>query len=367
MEVLYKIKERMQKESLEYIADNCSSVVKNNQKTLVALNVFYFIIVIGYLLASLTVFARWNVSHIYAAAAMIHGILLTLVLLRYGKKIRSYKEVSVMCMAFQLYAMTFAGIMSIVPLEMNQPAVYYLPIALGFVVAFTFTFYQSICLILVEMICYTVASFLAKSVEVFSIDLFSCILGVFLCIYVAKILYNHRARENESRQRIRRMGMMDRLTCTYNKASTEFLCKEFMREHRDTDCVMMILDFDNFKMVNDTYGHQAGDMVLRNFGRILRMASGTEHIAGRFGGDEFFLFLKKSTLEEGRKYAEEIMERTRMMEAPDGRCPFSCSIGIAERRMIQGKKESYDSMLARADKALYDVKRQGKNNFRIDS
>lgn len=231
MELLYKIKDRVQQESIDYIEENRSSVVKNNQKTLFALNIIYFVVVVGYLLASLTVFSEWQVTGVYARAVAVHLVVLPIVIIRYRKKTRSYKEVSIVCKVFQLYVMTFAGIMSIVPIEMNQPAVYYMPMAVAFVVAFTYTFYQALGLVLLEMAVYVLASFLTKSIEVFSVDLFSCIFGIVLAGYVAKILYSYRASENEAKQRIRRMGMMDRLTSTYNKASTEFLCKEFMRSH----------------------------------------------------------------------------------------------------------------------------------------
>ena len=136
-----------------------------------------------------------------------------------------------MCTVFQLYAMTFTGIMSIVPIEMNQPAVYFMPLTMAFVAAFVFSFYHSVTLVFVELGAYTIASYLTKSSEIFVIDLFSCILGVFLSVLVAKILFSHRARENESRQQLRRTGMIDQLTSTYNKATTEFLCREYLREH----------------------------------------------------------------------------------------------------------------------------------------
>lgn len=367
MELLYKIKDRVQQESIDYIEENRSSVVKNNQKTLFALNIIYFVVVVGYLLASMTVFSEWQVTGVYARAVAVHLVVLPIIIIRYRKKTRSYKEVSIVCKVFQLYVMTFAGIMSIVPIEMNQPAVYYMPMAVAFVVAFTYTFYQALGLVLLEMAVYVLASFLTKSIEVFSVDFFSCIFGIILAGYVAKILYSYRASENEAKQRIRRMGMMDRLTSTYNKASTEFLCKEFMRSHPQSDCVMLILDFDNFKMVNDTYGHQAGDEVLRSFGKILRHSIGTDDIAGRFGGDEFFLFFKKKDITDALMSVERVMEQTRAMRAPDGRQPFSCSVGIAIRRATDDTMESYDQLLARADRALYDVKRRGKNNYKIDS
>ena len=144
MELLYKIKDRVQQESIDYIEENRSSVVKNNQKTLFALNIIYFVVVVGYLLASMTVFSEWQVTGVYARAVAVHLVVLPIIIIRYRKKTRSYKEVSIVCKVFQLYVMTFAGIMSIVPIEMNQPAVYYMPMAVAFVVAFTYTFYQAL-------------------------------------------------------------------------------------------------------------------------------------------------------------------------------------------------------------------------------
>ena len=72
MELLYKIKDRVQQESIDYIEENRSSVVKNNQKTLFALNIIYFVVVVGYLLASLTVFSEWQVTGVYARAVAVH-------------------------------------------------------------------------------------------------------------------------------------------------------------------------------------------------------------------------------------------------------------------------------------------------------
>ena len=361
----------MQQDSIIYIQDNKSVVTKANQNTLVLLNVFYFIVLVGYFVASLNVFSEWHVARFYAAALILHIFMLVFVLLRYGKTVRSYREVCSMCTVFQLYAMTFTGIMSIVPIEMNQPAVYFMPLTMAFVAAFVFSFYHSITLVFVELGAYTIASYLTKSSEIFVIDLFSCILGVFLSVLVAKILFSHRARENESRQQLRRTGMIDQLTSTYNKATTEFLCREYMREHPLLPCVMMILDFDNFKTVNDTYGHQAGDVVLRSFGRILKQAAGQDHIAGRIGGDEFFLLFKNCRIADVERKARDIQEETRRLRAPDGSQPFSCSIGIAVGPPQDSGEEygtsAYDKMFARADRALYEVKKNGKNNYRIDS
>lgn len=358
----------LQKGSIQYINDNERQVCRNNQHSLVVLNFFYFIVIFSFLFASKSLFKDWNVDVFYETAVILQIPVMLFVFLRYRKTPRSVTEVNIVCTCFQLYAMLFAGIMCIFPVEMRQPAVYFAPIGLGFLVTFTFTFYQTVFLALFETVAFLIASFLLKDVDVFVVD--ACSLGLFfiLALYSARMLYQHRIRENDARQKIRRMGMIDALTSVYNKASTEFLCKGYMNSHPQRSCVAMILDFDNFKFVNDTYGHQGGDVVLKSFGGILKSLAGEEHIAGRIGGDEFFLFLKNQGPAEAEEVARQVLERTHALCAPDGTQPFSCSIGIAVKSPY-GEKENdpqnYKELFARADRALYYVKEHGKNNFRF--
>ncbi len=362
--------EKIQKGSIRYIKDNRQDVTRYNQRNLVMLNGFYTVVLLTYLVASFTVFKEWNVTMMYEIAASVQVLVMLFVYIRYRTKHRTYKEVSTMCMAFQLYAMTFVGVMSIFPVKMNQPAVYFVPIAMGFVASFIFTFNQAITLAAIEMGVYVVFSFIYKKNNVFAIDACSCLLAFFMIYFLGRILYMQRANENESRQRIRRMGMMDSLTGLYNKASSEFLTKNFIKTKPQQTCVMMILDFDNFKFVNDTYGHQAGDVVLRSFGRILKHEAEDEHVAGRIGGDEFYLFLKDTSAAEAEVIAERILNRTRIIQATDGTRPFSCSIGISFRHVeeMNGKTEDiYKSLFSRADQVLYQVKENGKNNYMIES
>ena len=366
MELLYKIKDRVQQDSISYIEDNKASVTENNQKTLCTLNIICFIVVFGYFCASLNVFSEWQVTRVYAGAVILHAVILPIVLIRYKKKTRSYKEVSIACSMFQLYVMTFTGIMSIIPVEMNQPAVYYMPMTVAFMVAFTYTFYQAMGLMLVEMAVYMLASFLTKSIAVFSVDLFSCIFGIVLAGYVAKILYSYRAREHEAKQRLRRMGMVDRLTSTYNKASTEFLCNEFMRSHPTSDCVMVIVDFDNFKTVNDTYGHQAGDVCLKQVADRLKMLEKHDGItAFRYGGDEFVVLYMNLGEVRVREIAEELRRQIRELKVEHSYSQISDIVSISQG-ICWGypvKDQRMEDYLHAADDALYQVKKSERGKI----
>ena len=361
----------VQEGSIRYLLDNKKEVTRANQKTLVILNIFYMVVLALYLGASLTVFRSWNVTALYTVAAVIQAVLLVVVLLRYNRnRRREWEEVKLSCSIFQLYAMLFVGVMSIVPVEMNQPAVYLAPIAMAMAASFILEFYHGIALLAVETSVYLVMAFLFKKPEVFAVDCCSTLMAFMMGVFLTKILYAQRIRENETRQHFRRMGMVDSLTGLYNKASTEFLCKNYLNSKPNRPCAMMILDFDNFKFVNDTYGHQAGDAVLRSFGRILRSEAGEEHIAGRIGGDEFFLFLKDCGPQEAEVHAESILNKTRMITAKDGTRPFSCSIGIAVKGINEESRsasETYRDFFSRADEVLYQVKENGKNNYMTQS
>lgn len=360
----------IQQGSIQYIRDNRVEVTKNNQKTLLLLNMFYSVVLVLYFIASMTIFKSWNVEKIYLTALLIQCVMQVLVLLRYKNKNRSWEEVNLSCSIFQMYAMFFVGIMSVVPLEMNQPAVYYAPIGMAFTASFIYTFRRALTLGVIEMGLYLIVAFILKTRDVFVIDACSTALALVMAYFLTQILYTQRIRENESRQHIKRMGMMDSLTALYNKSSTEFLCKSYMKSKPMQECVVMILDFDNFKFVNDTYGHQAGDTVLRSFGRILKSEADEEHIAGRIGGDEFFMLLKDSSVSEAEAVAVRILNKTRTLTAADGTHPFSCSIGMAAKKINKfdlQKQEDYKQLFARADQALYQVKENGKNNYMIQS
>lgn len=360
--------DEINRKSLQYLEDNKHEVARTNQSSLVMINILYTIILATYYILSLTAFASWNVTKLYLTAVLVQIPILIFVILRYHKTVRKLAEVNFVCTLFQLYAMGFVCMMSIFPLEMNQPAVYMAPIGIAFAAMFVFSFYRSITLSTAEMILYIILSFFTKTKDVFFIDAASSALAIVAAIFLARVLNDYRARENESKQQIRRMGMMDALTGLYNKSSMEFLCRNYLKSDTYQACAIMILDFDNFKFVNDTYGHQVGDVVLKEFGKILREEAGEDNINGRFGGDECIVLVKKTNEHHVRKLAEGILNRTRMISAPTGETPFSCSIGIALERPNEyfgSSSEKYDELFSRADQILYQVKDKGKNNYMI--
>jgi two-component system chemotaxis family response regulator WspR len=134
------------------------------------------------------------------------------------------------------------------------------------------------------------------------------------------------------------------------------------REH--TPLSVLMIDIDDFKCYNDTYGHPAGDEALKKVARTVQQSgSRSSDVAARFGGEEFALILPATPLDGARSIADELREGVQNMRIPHhGSSVDGCvtvSVGVAS--MVPGPGDSFLSVIESADKALYDAKRAGKN------
>lgn len=161
------------------------------------------------------------------------------------------------------------------------------------------------------------------------------------------------------------MSIRDGLTEIYNRRYIETqLGAEFDRCKRyDGTMSTILFDLDHFKNVNDTYGHLAGDEVLRQVSKSLVDVLRTSDVAGRYGGEEFTVILPNTSLEGALKSAERIRSAIEGLHIEfDGQhIPVTVSIGVTEFRK---DTESHEAMLQEADIALYVCKENGRNQSR---
>jgi two-component system cell cycle response regulator len=131
--------------------------------------------------------------------------------------------------------------------------------------------------------------------------------------------------------------------------------------HQGRALTLMILDIDHFKSVNDTYGHDAGDEVLKNFARRMRRVVRSADLICRLGGEEFVIVMPDTPLAIATRVAERVRATIQSepfcIDATGRTIPVTASIGIAER----GREANPDALLRRADKALYESKNAGRN------
>jgi diguanylate cyclase (GGDEF)-like protein len=129
----------------------------------------------------------------------------------------------------------------------------------------------------------------------------------------------------------------------------------------------MLLDLDNFKRINDTYGHPCGDVVLQRLGEVLNNSVRTYDLAARIGGEEFALIFPSTSCWTGALLGGRILEAFSREVFHAGKKAFSMtfSAGISSLALLEGAV-SAKKLLAGADAALYAAKSQGKNQVLLD-
>lgn len=140
------------------------------------------------------------------------------------------------------------------------------------------------------------------------------------------------------------------------------LQEEFDRMQRNTDmqCSVLMLDLDHFKRINDTYGHAAGDAVLKHFAEIIHGQQRKIDVVGRVGGEEFAIILPDTDLTEARIFAERLRKTVadKPLQHETESIQITVSIGIA---LLSASSRSPDNVLRGADRALYKAKDHGRN------
>jgi len=166
----------------------------------------------------------------------------------------------------------------------------------------------------------------------------------------------------DANARLAQLSRTDLLTELNNRGHWEECLRiEFARFQRTGHpCSLVMLDIDHFKNVNDTYGHQAGDEVIRATARLLRESIRTTDIAGRYGGEEFGIILVNTSAESGMILAERLRKRIEAatVSFEQFEIRYTVSLGLAD--LIEGVQD-YTEWLGRSDQALYEAKRSGRN------
>lgn len=159
------------------------------------------------------------------------------------------------------------------------------------------------------------------------------------------------------------LSIKDGLTGIFNRHYFDTHIKQMVKKSTDSKrplCLLMC-DIDHFKQVNDTYGHQAGDIVLKTIANVLKNIFRVTDLIARYGGEEFAVLLNDITIDEAMYVAERVRTKVESIdfEVKTQESPIkkTISIGVTEYKI----GETISDFIGRADKALYQVKEQGRN------
>jgi len=170
----------------------------------------------------------------------------------------------------------------------------------------------------------------------------------------------------ETNRRLHDETRIDSLTGLRNRRAME---EAAVREvgiavHRKLPLALLMLDLDHFKDLNDTWGHTQGDRALRSVGAVLMAAVGPGDITARMGGEEFAVLLPGRGLDAAAELAEKMRAMVAELRVKDGNrsASFTVSIGVS---VLRDGEDSWADMLCRADDALYQAKRGGRNRVAV--
>ena len=163
---------------------------------------------------------------------------------------------------------------------------------------------------------------------------------------------------NENRKNFKRLALTDALTGIYNRLGFDDQVEQYMRQNPQKHCVVAMLDIDDFKLVNDMYGHVAGDGVLRKLAESMKQNFSKDVILGRNGGDEFCIFMPDCTAVEVKPFLKKFTEETKKFYCKGEEHTFTISLGFAEYPVFA---DDCSQLMRCADTALYEVKMRGKN------
>lgn len=212
-----------------------------------------------------------------------------------------------------------------------------------------------------------IISYCAEETDLFEYDALCIVIFGAACLFLCPFMMQVKFADILTRRKIERERDMDSLTQLYHKDVVRRTVNETLQLSAFHDSALMFLDVDDFKHFNDTFGHAAGDAILKYIADSIREGCPDIATIGRYGGDEFIAFIPEiDDIYQLQGIAQKILDlvtdRERCLRITDvPECP-SLSIGIA---VYPSAGRSYNELVKAADKVLYEVKEHGKNNYMI--
>lgn len=165
----------------------------------------------------------------------------------------------------------------------------------------------------------------------------------------------------QAEQKLVVAARLDQMTMLLNRETSMEYIRQVLSNESDGLHVLFMLDIDNFKGLNDTFGHQVGDEFLIELAKELKHIFRESDVVGRIGGDEFFALMRNvSEISQVEKKARDVLDTILKIGAPYSQVSVSGSIGIS---LYPGNGRTLEEMYAKADDALYEAKRAGKNRY----
>ena len=345
-----------------YYYTNCVTEIRNsNIRSLVMCSFITTFLSIGFLAASFIFSDKFNIYE--KIFSWLYTLISCFFCFSSAYLLGKHKKLTLLFVYAYMLFLSASSIITGVFLCKDRNAVFFFIAQTTFPVIFLDTPLRMAGLSLVSAIVFDILAYFFKTPDRYMIDIMNSVIflitGMLLSIFTANIKLNDFIFQKA----IKTERDTDGLTGLLNKSS-------MMREIRKSmtndpkNGILVMLDVDDFKRINDSYGHVVGDFVISGIARCLNSSFRNSDIIGRFGGDEFVIFMPFThdvVIAQSRvKKVLSLMAET--IELPNENDTVTGSFGIA---VCSEFGDTYDDLFRKADYALYRAKSGGKNQFSV--
>lgn len=345
-----------------YFSSCKTSITAQNNRTLVDGCIVYACVLAFYTVLSITMKFSVFLKNLYFIFDGIHLLLCAAVFSRSRRLKKSFAATQFFCVTLEITILSFFALEGAFASQ-TQPSLY-VPIAILLIqLLFIHNALYSLSIIFAYCFSFAVMACLYKQPEAYTNDIYIAV-ATFIAANIGYMLIAKlRRSEQQALTQYEILSRTDGLTGLNNKAALTQLCQNAIAavEHA---CTLIIVDLDDFKTINDRYGHSVGGEVLMAIGDTIKHVFRSNDILGRFGGDEFVILV--DACDDPAVVRERVGAFQRRVYQLSFSAPalrVCCSAGAAFKR----ENDDFSAMFSRADRALYAAKREGKNQICFES
>lgn len=336
-------------------------IAEKNLRLMHSLTLVTVVIMLVFFAITPFIIDNWTITlpHILflPAVLILHGIS---ALYQHAEPISTH-SITALCLLFEAVLFSFSILIDVLPYP-SVPSAFVPVLLVALPALFILPFRYTYSLIFVFELIYIAAVTILESPMIGQYDIFGSIVGVIFSIPVAQVILRLRIQDHEIRMKYKQLSTQDTLSGILNKKACEDAAQRYLLAFNPrVTCMLLVLDIDDFKLVNDRSGHYTGDLLLRNIADLLSETFRTTDVIGRFGGDEFMVLVKGSSdYQTLANKCRALQDQLSHVTAADCSLQVTCSIGGV---LVNGQEVDFETLFRQADDALYKAKGFGKNRF----
>ncbi|MDD2973188.1 MAG: diguanylate cyclase [Lachnospiraceae bacterium] len=307
------------------------------------------------------IFQSWKISEIYVLFLPAMFLFYIFAYVCRKKDIKNYVLTQRMCILFCVVLYSFIIVIDVL-ITPGGPSSFFGLIMVIIPILFVFRMREIYPIQLMAVIVFIVMVMRRKQGVIASSDIFNAIVAFLFSLVTGIVVMRIRIEDKNLKLKYKQLSTIDALTGVLNKMSCENNIMEYLK-HRETSvgCGLIIMDIDNFKKINDEFGHQVGDDVLEKMGMLLTHHFRATDIIGRIGGDEFMVLARNiDNYEILEKKCSQLQDDIRKEMKSLLPIPMSISLGIV---ILSKDHVSFEKVFQMADDALYEAKSFGKGRY----